>query len=70
MHAYTTQNSENQTQADDSSMKELFMGDVFQAALENDLSTEVVHFPKGSFIDVGIPANFAKFICTDVMNFK
>jgi glucose-1-phosphate thymidylyltransferase len=53
------QRSENE------SKRELFMGDVIRAAFESGLSTEVVNFSAGKFLDIGNPENLAKAIRTD-----
>jgi glucose-1-phosphate thymidylyltransferase len=72
LNVYITahQSSEHDNTTDVSNLNELFMGDVFQAAFEKGLSIEVVHFPKGSFLDIGRPANFAKILRTDLMTLK
>lgn len=64
------QNSGQGIQTDPSYFSELFMGDVFQAALENDLSTEVVHFQEGRFLDIGHPEILTKVIQMDLMTFR
>jgi glucose-1-phosphate thymidylyltransferase len=64
------QSSGHDNQTDASHFTELFMGDVFQVAIENDLSTEVVHFPEGRFLDIGSPENLVKIIRTDLMTCK
>lgn len=64
------QRSGNENKTDASPFNELFMGDIFQAAIENDLSTEVVYFPEGSFLDIGIPENLIKIIRADLMTCK
>jgi glucose-1-phosphate thymidylyltransferase len=61
-HITSRQGSGHENKTDASHSNELLMGDVFQAALENGLSTEVVHFPEGSFLDIGSPANLAKIM--------
>jgi glucose-1-phosphate thymidylyltransferase len=60
------QRSGNENKTDASNFNELFMGDIFQIALENDISTEVVHFPEGNFLDIGNPENLIKIIRTDL----
>jgi glucose-1-phosphate thymidylyltransferase len=68
MHEYIValQRSEHEIKTDDSNFKELFMGDVIRAAFENGLSTEVVNFSEGNFLDIGSPENLAKGIRTDL----
>ena len=39
---------------------ELYMGDVFKAAVEEGLSIETVIFPNGSCIDIGTPEDLVK----------
>lgn len=41
---------------------ELYMGDVFQAAIEAGLSIECVIFPKGNCIDIGTPENLVRVV--------
>jgi glucose-1-phosphate thymidylyltransferase len=40
--------------------RELYMGNVFQLAIEEGLSIETVIFPKGSCIDIGTPEDLMK----------
>lgn len=41
---------------------ELFVGDVFQAAIDHNIRVEAVCFPDGSFLDIGIPDNLVKAV--------
>jgi glucose-1-phosphate thymidylyltransferase len=41
-------------------LKELFVGDVIQAAIQNNLSVESVSFKNGSFLDIGTPDGLLK----------
>jgi glucose-1-phosphate thymidylyltransferase len=40
--------------------KELFLGDVFQAAIDNDLQIESVIFQKNRYYDIGTPEDLVK----------
>ena len=42
--------------------RELFLGDVFQAAIEDRLNIETVLFSKGSCLDIGTPGDLAKAV--------
>jgi glucose-1-phosphate thymidylyltransferase len=67
MHEYLAalQRSENDIKTNDPNFKELFMGDVIRAAYENGLSTEVVNFSEGNFLDIGSPDNLTKALRPD-----
>jgi glucose-1-phosphate thymidylyltransferase len=43
-------------------IRELFVGDVIQAAIEQGLRVEGVPFPDGSYLDIGTPDDLAKAI--------
>lgn len=43
--------------------REWFVGDVIQAAIDNDLRVEAVPFPGGTCLDIGTPDNLAKVVC-------
>jgi glucose-1-phosphate thymidylyltransferase len=43
---------------------ELFIGDVIQAAIDQNIRVESVCFPDGSFLDIGIPDNLVKAVQT------
>lgn len=43
-----------------SKQQELFVGDVFQAAIDNDLHVEGVIFPKSTCLDIGTPDDLVK----------
>lgn len=64
------QNSQRENQIDASNFNELFMGDIFQAALEIGLSVKTVYFSKGSFLDIGHPANLAGIFRTNSITLK
>ena len=40
--------------------QEIFVGDVIQAAIENQLNMDAVVFTEGSFIDIGTPSDLAR----------
>ena len=40
--------------------REIFVGDVIQAAIENQLNLNAVVFTEGSFIDIGTPSDLAR----------
>lgn len=42
---------------------ELYLGDIFQAAIDNDLFIEHILFPYGSCLDIGTPENLVKAAC-------
>jgi glucose-1-phosphate thymidylyltransferase len=50
-----------------SEQKELFVGDVIQAAIEAGLQVEKVFFPDGFYLDIGTPDNLIKAIRTDLL---
>lgn len=43
---------------------ELFIGNILQAAIDQDMRVEAVCFPDGSFLDIGIPDNLVKAVQT------
>ncbi len=42
--------------------RELFVGDVIQAALEQGMTVQTVLFPNGSCLDIGLPENLVKAV--------
>jgi glucose-1-phosphate thymidylyltransferase len=42
--------------------RELFVGDVIQAAIENDLRVEAEFFPDGTYLDIGTPDDLVKAV--------
>jgi glucose-1-phosphate thymidylyltransferase len=44
----------------DSEKSELFMGDIFQTAIENNMKVNSVLFPKSRYLDIGTPENLMK----------
>ncbi len=42
--------------------RELFVGDVIQAAIHNDLRVETVPFPNGAYLDIGTPGDLVKAV--------
>jgi glucose-1-phosphate thymidylyltransferase len=47
--------------------RELFVGDVIQAAIEAGLQVEKVIFPEGSYLDIGMPDNLVKAVHNSVV---
>jgi glucose-1-phosphate thymidylyltransferase len=45
-----------------SEQRELFVGDVIQAAIHDDLRVETVLFPDGTYLDIGTPDNLVQAI--------
>ena len=45
-----------------SNRQELFIGDIIQAAVDNDFWVDSVLFPNGTCLDIGIPANLVKAV--------
>jgi glucose-1-phosphate thymidylyltransferase len=69
MHEYlATAQTESQPHdiGDGSQRRELFVGDVIQAALEAGLEVEKVLFLKGSYLDIGTPSNLVKALCNNI----
>lgn len=50
-----------------SKQRELFVGDVIQAAIEAGLQVETVFFPDGSYLDIGTPEDLVKAIQNDTV---
>ena len=42
--------------------KEVFLGDVIQAAIQNDLRIEKVFFEDGNYLDIGTPEDMVKAV--------
>lgn len=47
-----------------SKKKELYVGDVIQAAIQDDLYVEVVVFPNGKYFDIGTPGDLQRAVCS------
>lgn len=43
--------------------RELFVGDVIQAAIQTGLQVETLLFPDGHYLDIGTPEDLAKALC-------
>lgn len=71
MHEYLIRlQNENRQHKSDSTRpesQELFLGDIFQAAIDNDLYTEGVPFYNGTFLDIGTPNNLFTTIRDNVL---
>lgn len=66
MHEYvlTIQktNDRNTAGANGEEQQELFVGDVIQAAIHNDMQIDTILFPDGNFLDVGTPEDMVKAV--------
>lgn len=47
---------------DDMGTKEIYVGDVIEAALRSDLNIEKVHFPDGRYVDIGTPEDLIRAV--------
>ena len=54
-------NYDNPKAITDDNFKELFLGEVFNAAIEANFRVDYVYFNTGRFIDIGTPENLLKF---------
>ena len=67
MHDYVdaiqrTNNDRNLAGTDANKQQELFVGDVIQAAIHNDMRIDTVLFADGTFLDVGTPEDMVKAV--------
>ncbi len=66
MHAYLAgiqeRNEQNTTSHSPPGQRELFVGDVIQAAIYAGLQVETVLFSNGSYLDIGTPENLVKAV--------
>jgi glucose-1-phosphate thymidylyltransferase len=64
MHDYLNASLERDTQTGirRSDQRELYVGDVVQAAIDSGMRIETVLFPEGRYLDIGIPENLVKAI--------
>jgi dTDP-glucose pyrophosphorylase len=53
-----------------SNQRELFVGDVVQAAIDSGMRTEMVLFAEGHYLDVGIPENLVQAIHSSSERFR
>jgi glucose-1-phosphate thymidylyltransferase len=71
MHEYLTRiqdiSRQNNTDSHLPESRELFVGDVIQAAIENRLSVEGVSFQEGSYLDIGTQDNLFKAIRDSIL---
>lgn len=74
MHEFlaSAQNRTGPKQADDSqpTQRELFVGDVIQAAIDNGLLVDTVIFRDGNFIDIGTPEELVEAVQQSVIQVK
>ncbi len=52
--------AQNNAANDSPKQRELFVGDVIQAAIQAGLQVEALHFPNGSYLDIGTPEDLVK----------
>jgi len=64
MHEYlaAVQDEQDDTGNNALEQRELFVGDVIQAAIYNDLKVETVPFPNGAYLDIGTPGDLVKAV--------
>lgn len=66
MHEYLAAirkgNEQDDTGSNAPEKPELFVGDVIQAAIHDDLRVETVLFPDGTYLDIGTPDNLVKAV--------
>ncbi len=67
MHEYVdaiqrTNDDRNLAGTDANKQQELFMGDVIQAAIHNDMRIDMVLFADGTFLDIGTPEDMVKAV--------
>ena len=64
MHEYVAMdfeaNQKAETDYTSTIQKELFVGDVIQAAIHNDIKVDTVIFTDGKYLDVGTPEGMIK----------
>jgi glucose-1-phosphate thymidylyltransferase len=70
MHEYLVAiqagNKQNQTGSNPPEQRELFVGDVIQAAIDKGLPVETVLFPHGTYLDIGTPDELVKAVHNSV----
>jgi glucose-1-phosphate thymidylyltransferase len=64
MHEYLNASLAGGTQTDigRSNQRELYVGDVVQASIESGMQIETVLFPKGHYLDIGMPGNLVQAV--------
>jgi glucose-1-phosphate thymidylyltransferase len=64
MHEYLNASLERGTQTGvgRSNQRELYVGDVVQAAIDSGMRVETVLFPEGCYLDIGIPDNLVQAV--------
>jgi len=68
MHKYLVNHQkieeQNNAEGNVAQQKELYLGDVFQAAIHNDMHIDTVIFHEGSCIDIGTPEDMVRAVNT------
>ena len=64
MHEYLAaiQEARDDADGDAPEQRELFVGDVIQAAIHDDLRVEAVFFPDGNYLDIGTPDDLVRAV--------
>lgn len=64
-HLFRIHDQKELTQSDCSAVDvpELYLGDIFQAAIDNGLCIDHILFPDGNCLDIGTPENLVNSIC-------
>jgi glucose-1-phosphate thymidylyltransferase len=72
MHEYLNASLKRGTQMgiDRSNQRELYVGDVVQAAIESRMRIETVLFPEGHYLDIGIPDNLVQAVHDGSVRFR
>jgi glucose-1-phosphate thymidylyltransferase len=68
MHDYIS--GQQRILEDNRDLKELFVGDVIQAAMQNNMEIDTVLFKDGNCLDIGTPEDLIKAIRTVNKMFK
>ena len=71
MHDYLTvrelKNSQEKSSSKNSSLKEIFVGDIIQIGIEKGMRLDTVLFPDGTYLDIGTPEDLEKAIGMNFM---
>lgn len=63
MHEYIVNMLQSDSQSNILKKRELYLGDVIQAAIGNGLKTDCILFPDNTCLDIGTPDELAQAIC-------
>lgn len=70
MHEYVSLDrkgkKDKKSDFNDVAEQELFIGDVFQSAIENDMRIDSVTFNKGKYLDIGTPEDIERAVRTKI----